>query len=225
MLPDDLSVEVMVREHALAIHSLNKLAAASLLEIGQRLAAVKALIPGQFTNWLASEFGWSERWAQTAMAAAKRFGARELPAAITPSLLQELASPSVPDSVVEAALAQPDQVSTRDVRALAALARAVEAIAPSELLALHTGLKRAAGGRLTPELARAAVEVLADVARTGALTVDGEAVPAEAAPLADWQRAVVEDAYERVQRARVARQRWEICQQCGAKREVCDELQ
>jgi hypothetical protein len=75
-----------------------------IIAIGDILLAVKkALDHGQFGEWLAAEFGWSERTAQNYMRAAETFSDKcETVADLPPTTLYQLAAPSTPEPVCAA---------------------------------------------------------------------------------------------------------------------------
>jgi hypothetical protein len=97
------------REHAEAIRTLVKRAAADIVEIGRRLIAVKALLAhGEWLPWLKREFDWSEQTARNFMNVAEAFkiqnGVLDLP--IDLGALYALARPSTPEPARQTALKQ-----------------------------------------------------------------------------------------------------------------------
>lgn len=90
-------------------------------QIGQRLIDVKKRLDhGQFQEWLAAEFEWSERTARSLMAVADAFAADEVQG-IAPSALYALSSPSVP----EAARKEATKIAARGGHVTHAMAREI----------------------------------------------------------------------------------------------------
>jgi hypothetical protein len=79
-----------------------------IIEVGNDLLAVREALPhGQFGQWLAAEFGWTERTARNFMAVAEHFGPKtEIISDLTiqPTAAYLLAAPSAPDEALEAAI-------------------------------------------------------------------------------------------------------------------------
>jgi len=92
-----------VQEHAVAIKSHERKANEAVIEAGRHLIAVKESLPhGQWEDWLRVEFSMTDRTARTMMTIAERFdGKTEKISVLGTSVLGLLASPSVPDAVVE----------------------------------------------------------------------------------------------------------------------------
>lgn len=92
-----------VQEHAVAIKSHERKANEAVIEAGRHLIAVKeSLQHGQWEDWLRVEFSMTDRTARTMMTIAERFdGKTEKISVLGTSVLGLLASPSVPDVVVE----------------------------------------------------------------------------------------------------------------------------
>lgn len=119
-MPDDLlsragiveviapgDVTIFCAEHAEAIRVLGRRVVGDIIEIGNRLIAVRERLPhGEWLPWLDREFGWSEQTARNFMAAADAFGKSptvvDLP--IDAGALYLLAGPSVPPAAREAAI-------------------------------------------------------------------------------------------------------------------------
>jgi hypothetical protein len=93
-----------VQQHAVALKGFERKANEAVIEAGRRLIAVKAALQhGQWGDWLAVEFGMTDRTARTMMAIAERFdGENGKFSDLNSSVLGLLASPSVPDAAVEA---------------------------------------------------------------------------------------------------------------------------
>lgn len=104
----DEGTRTVIRQHTLEIKVLIKRTAQGVIEIGQRLIQVKALLGhGAFLTWLEVEFDWAERTARNFMRAAEAFKtANFADLDFAPSALYLLASPSTPESAREQALAQ-----------------------------------------------------------------------------------------------------------------------
>lgn len=85
---------------------LLKRTAEKIVEIGKNLLEVKERLPhGMFGVWLQSEFGMSHRTASKFMSVAERFYGKLEPGSNLPaSALYLLASPSVPNEVVDEAI-------------------------------------------------------------------------------------------------------------------------
>ena len=92
-----------VQEHAVAIKTHERKANEAVIEAGRHLIAVKeSLQHGQWEDWLRVEFAMTDRTARTMMTIAERFdGKTEKISVLGTSVLGLLASPSVPDTVVE----------------------------------------------------------------------------------------------------------------------------
>ena len=92
-----------VQEHAVAIKTHERKANEAVIETGRHLIAVKeSLQHGQWEDWLRVEFAMTDRTARTMMTIAERFdGKTEKISVLGTSVLGLLASPSVPDTVVE----------------------------------------------------------------------------------------------------------------------------
>lgn len=90
-------------EKAQHIHARLKRTAEDIIAIGQDLLEVKARLGhGSFGKWLQSEFGMTDRHALNFMRVASRFGSKsEIISDLPITVLYELASPSMPETVVE----------------------------------------------------------------------------------------------------------------------------
>lgn len=87
------------------LSTLLKRAGTDIIEIGQTLLEVKALLPhGQFGLWLAAEFGMTDRSARNFMTVAERFKSETVSDLIAPRALYLLAAPSVPDEARQEAI-------------------------------------------------------------------------------------------------------------------------
>ncbi len=88
-----------VRQQTDALHAIARRTAHDIIEIGQRLNAVKAQVGhGNFGPWLRAEFGWSQDTAGRFMAVAQRFGQIPHGAEFAPKALYLLAAPDAPDA-------------------------------------------------------------------------------------------------------------------------------
>jgi hypothetical protein len=100
-----------VQAAAVAIVRSGRKAQESLIDIGQRLATVKEMLPhGQFSDWCQTEFEMSLRTAQRMMAVAETFGGKsDTVSFLSDSALYLLSGPSVPEEarqeVIDAAQA------------------------------------------------------------------------------------------------------------------------
>lgn len=94
------------REHAKQIQKLLEKSAASVVEIGQRMIAVRAMMaPKMFLVWVASEFGWGPAAATNYMQAARSFGDLDCLKQFQPSAICMLARKNIPTDVVDKAIA------------------------------------------------------------------------------------------------------------------------
>jgi hypothetical protein len=106
MMPAN-SVDRFCAEHAEAIRVLERRVVGDIIEIGNRLIAVRdRLEHGRFLDWLSQEFKWSERTAFRYVAVAEAFGKTD-----TVSVLEidagaryMLAGPTVPEPARETAI-------------------------------------------------------------------------------------------------------------------------
>lgn len=94
-------------------------AAMALIEIGGHLRRAKEMLAhGEFMDWVQDQCGISHRTATAFMLVDERFGDRLNQARGLPSgVLIELASPSVPDELVEQVLARQVEPTVRAIRA------------------------------------------------------------------------------------------------------------
>ncbi len=84
------------------IHELVKRSAQDIIDIGGMLIDVKDVLEhGQFLNWLACEFDWSDQTARNLMHVHERFGQNQNVFEFAPTVLYLLAAPSTPDEAVE----------------------------------------------------------------------------------------------------------------------------
>jgi hypothetical protein len=101
-------VAEQVRSSAQRVRDKVKRTIEDIIEVGKDLLAVREALPhGQFSPWLAAEFGWTERTARNFMAVAERFGTKtEMISDLTiqPTAAYLLAAPSAPDEAREAAI-------------------------------------------------------------------------------------------------------------------------
>lgn len=119
-MPDDLlsragiveviapgDVTIFCAEHAEAIRVLGRRVVGDIIEIGNRLIAVREALPhGEWLPWLDGEFGWKQATAYNFIAAAEAFAEvttiGSLP--IDAGALYLLAGPTVPPAAREAAI-------------------------------------------------------------------------------------------------------------------------
>ncbi len=99
----DDGAKIVVQQKTSEIRSRMNKAATNIMEIGERLIAVKdQLGHGHFLDWLEAEFDWTQQTANNMMRVAKMFklpNFSDLP--IGPSALYLLASDSTPEEVRE----------------------------------------------------------------------------------------------------------------------------
>lgn len=102
----DPSTQDYIDQRAAEIHAMLRRTAQDIVDIGGKLADVKARLDhGQFGAWLEQEFQWKERMARNFMAVHARFKtANFTDLAIAPSALYLLASPSVPEDTAQAVI-------------------------------------------------------------------------------------------------------------------------
>lgn len=95
------STKIVVQQKTSEIRSRMNKAASNIMEIGERLIAVKEQLGhGQFREWLTAEFAWDERSAQRMMKVATTFKSDNLSdLALAPSALYLLASDATPQEV------------------------------------------------------------------------------------------------------------------------------
>src|SRR4051812_44250225 len=102
----DRETREFVERKTAAIRMQAKRHVEAALAIGRDLVEVKERLGhGRFLGWLGSEFGWSERTAQNMMGGYETFKSATVAdlAAIDLGALYQLAAPSTPPAVVEAA--------------------------------------------------------------------------------------------------------------------------
>src|SRR3954467_148349 len=97
---DDAETEIFCAENAEAIRVLGKRVVGDIIEIGNRLIAVKQRLQhGEWLPWLDREFGWSRQTADNFIHVAERFA--DLPTVgnlpIDAGALYLLAGPAVPE--------------------------------------------------------------------------------------------------------------------------------
>lgn len=106
-------IEVFCIEQAEAIRVLGKRVIGDIIEIGNRLIAVKQCLDhGKWLPWLEREFGWSERTARNYIAVAQLFVGKSATVTdlqIDVGALYLLAGPSVPEVVREKAVELAEQ--------------------------------------------------------------------------------------------------------------------
>ena len=195
-----------VRDVAVRIKGRLMRAAEDIIAAGLDLIAVKDSLPhGQFTAWVESEVGISERTAQNFMNTARRFeGKTATVALLAPAVLYAIAAPSTPDDVVDQVVASNgagNAVTVADVNELKAQiarlkgkasgAKATEADALSQLRAMREELRALRDERdtLMYKIQQAAQEPVTLEARI--------VIPEESRPLQElkywWSEATEDD--------------------------------
>jgi hypothetical protein len=106
LIPADKREQVQAA--AVEIVRNGKRAQESLIEIGERLIEIKAVLEhGQFSDWCETEFALSQRMAQNMMNVAREFGGKnETVSLLTDSVLIALAAPSTPEAARVAVIEQ-----------------------------------------------------------------------------------------------------------------------
>lgn len=91
----------------------------SMIKIGQKLGAVKALLPhGQFGDWCKTEFEMTDRTARNMMAAAEVFGSKtETVSILSDSAMYLLSGPSVPEAARDEVIAIAQQAGASPTKA------------------------------------------------------------------------------------------------------------
>jgi hypothetical protein len=128
-LSDDVAIET--RDAAVRVKTRMSRTAQDIIEIGKDLAAVKEKIGhGNWLPWLDAEFGMGDSTARRLMRVANKFGGKSVSLTdFTKEALYELAAPSTPDEVVDAAVAKiaaGGTVTVDDVRKLKAEIKAAK---------------------------------------------------------------------------------------------------
>jgi hypothetical protein len=146
----DPDIASKAKDAARHIHSILRQTTMGVIVTGERLKTIKDLLPhGQFTPWLAAEFGMSDRAARLYMNAADfAAGKTETVAVLQPTTVYALAAPSTPDTVkvgVLERLENGEAVTDREVKQLISLAKeegkkVVEPKARAEAKATFTGI-------------------------------------------------------------------------------------
>jgi phage N-6-adenine-methyltransferase len=100
----DAEARIVVQQRTGEIKTLMRRAAQDIIDIGQKLIEVKAMLGhGRFGPWLEAEFDWSEPTAQRFMRVCGAFQKRQIDG-FAPSALYLLAAPSTPEAAREEAL-------------------------------------------------------------------------------------------------------------------------
>ncbi len=106
----DATQRNQVQTAAVAIVRSGRKAQDGMIEMGQRLLEVKALLPhGQFSDWCETEFSMSQRTVQRMMAVAEAFSDAEKRRSVSlfsDSALYLLAAPSTPEAAREEVIAE-----------------------------------------------------------------------------------------------------------------------
>lgn len=102
----DAETRIVVQQRVTEIKALAKRSAQDTIDIGKKLAEVKAKLGyGQFQNWYSLEFGFSRETANTFMRIAEKFGADSSTWLTTAtSVLDLLSKPSTPESAFDEAV-------------------------------------------------------------------------------------------------------------------------
>ena len=103
----EAEISQFVRQQTGEIQALVKRTAQDIIEIGQKLNAVKEKLKhGSFTDWIETEFHWSYPTAARFMQVADRFGSQIYQIdKFAPSAMYELAAPSTSKQALEEAIA------------------------------------------------------------------------------------------------------------------------
>jgi hypothetical protein len=113
LLPTAEAVEHFCIAQAEAIRVLGKRMITDIIEIGQRLTAVKQAQPrGAWLKWLKREFDWTDRTATNYMRIAEVFGSKSenfSDLEISPSALLQLAGPEVGEEIRDKAIGRAQQ--------------------------------------------------------------------------------------------------------------------
>jgi hypothetical protein len=100
----DAEARIVVQQRTGEIKTLMRRAAQDIIDIGQKLIEVKAMLGhGRFGPWLKAEFDWSEPTAQRFMRVCGAFQKRQIDG-FAPSALYLLAAPSTPEAAREEAI-------------------------------------------------------------------------------------------------------------------------
>ena len=100
----DQEDRIVVQQRTVEIHDLVRKTAESVVQIGAKLAEVQQRLSGRFTDWLESEFNWSERTAYNYIAVWQKFGNQKSIAKIANSALYLLSAPGTPETARRAAI-------------------------------------------------------------------------------------------------------------------------
>ena len=138
----DETTRGIVRQQTDALHAVAQRTAHGIIEIGQRLNAVKAQVGhGHFGPWLRAEFGWSQDTAGRFMAVAQKFGHIPHGAEFAPKALYLLAAPDAPAAARAEALDRAGAGERVDVAAAEAIIQAHRPTPPA-----YAGLAQLASG-------------------------------------------------------------------------------
>lgn len=173
-------------------------AAEDLFVIGAALNGVKAeLEHGRFGEWLAVEFGLSQRMAQHFMNVATRLQAKsEKFSLLPPSTLYLLAAPTTPDAAirtVEERLDAGDRPQLARVARIVELSKLAQRTPPAPFAAAQPETPTA---RLTREVQAAMAIVLEDTLTQALAQLDG--IPGDKTPGELWSVLFHNSAYSRV---------------------------
>lgn len=99
-------VSALLAQLAVQIRASKQSIGKNIILIGANLIeAKKALGHGRFSQWLAAEFGWTDRTARNYMRAAAMFeGKSETVSVLPPKVIYQLAAPAIPTAVREQAI-------------------------------------------------------------------------------------------------------------------------
>lgn len=137
-----------VKQAAQVIRAQGHAMRTSILKIGRRLIEVKGMLPhGVFGEWIAAEFGMSERMSQNIMNVAREYeGKSETVSFLSDSVLYLLAAPSTPETarqaVEEMVRATGDVPTRRQVKRVIAEHRPAPTPAPSKRVYLGSEVEQ-----------------------------------------------------------------------------------
>jgi hypothetical protein len=194
----DAETRIVVQQRTSEIKTLMRRTAQDIIEIGLKLAEVKARLGhGHFLGWLKAEFEWSERTAQNYMRVGETFKSATVADFIPARALYQLASPSTPEAAREEVLktaAADGRMSTSHALEIIekhkkAASKLPEIIQPVVALAAEA-LAETLQQPLTDGLIERVGENFELAIRTGTVAVDGENLPLTAALAREQDEAI-----------------------------------
>ena len=156
------------------------------VEIGRDLiAAQEVLGHGRFVNWLAAEFGWTDRTARNFMSAARLVeGNSEIVSVLPATAIYKLAAPSTPEAARDAIIARAIEGEPLTVRHVSS---AIREARDAAVKAAHAEAENKRIARLTPSsrrrLQKRKEEQAREAERSRQQNVEGEAAANAAANL------------------------------------------